>query len=210
MAIIGTKRLFITFEGCDGSGKTYQSRALYRRLTRQGIASVITQEPGGTPLGNKIRSILKQFSRSTISAEAELFFFNACRVQLINEVIKPNLLQGVVVICDRFADSTIVYQGYGRGIELEKVRAVNEIALQGIRPDLTVLLDIPVEVGLNRKHLNVRDRFESEGLSFHNRVREGFLQLASEEPERWLVIDGLMSKKDIFNTIWSKVNDILL
>ena len=201
--------LFITFEGGDGSGKTYQSKALYRKLCQQGIASMITQEPGGTPLGDKIRNILKLYNQSAISPESELFLFNACRVHLINEVIKPGLQKGSVVICDRFADSTTVYQGYGRGIDLKTVKAVNQIALQGIRPDLTVLLDIPVEIGLSRKNNNLNDRFETQGFSFHDRIRNGFLQLAFEEPERWLVVDGLMSKKDIFDTIWNRVKYLL-
>ncbi len=201
--------LFITFEGGDGSGKTYQSKALYRKLCQQGIASVITQEPGGTPLGNKIRNILKLHSQSVISPEAELFLFNACRVHLINEVIKPGLQKGSVVICDRFADSTTVYQGYGRGIDLETVKTVNQIALQGIGPDITVLLDIPAEIGLSRKGTNSKDRFENQGISFHDRIRKGFLQLASEEPERWLVIDGLMSRRDIFDIIWNRVKYLL-
>ena len=186
--------LFITFEGCDGSGKTYQSKALYRKLISQGIASILTQEPGGTPLGDKIRVILKKYNQGIISPESELLLFNACRIHLINEVIKPNLQKDMVVICDRFADSTTVYQGYGRGLNLGTVREVNQIALQGIRPDLTVLLDIPAEAGLNRKRSNINDRFENQDISFHNRIREGFLQLAAEEPGRWLIIDGLMSK----------------
>jgi len=201
--------LFITFEGGEGCGKSTQAKALYRRLSRLGISAELTHEPGGTALGSQLRRLLKTKRQDEISPEAELFLFAACRVQLVNGVIRPGLQKGKVVICDRFADSTTVYQGYGRGIDLTTIKAVNEFATRGTKPDLTVLLDIPVAKGLGRKQAKMKDRFEAEETAFHDRVRDGYLKLAADEPERWLVIDATLPKARIGKIIWDRVNQLL-
>ena len=142
---------FITFEGGEGCGKSSQSRLLYRRLQKLAVPALLTHEPGVTDLGKKITRLLKWSQDIDISPLAELLLFNASRAQLVKEVIRPALEKGVIVICDRFADSTTAYQGYGRGLDLDTVKAVNRMATQGLVPDLTILLDMPVEGGLARK-----------------------------------------------------------
>jgi dTMP kinase len=200
--------LFIIFEGGEGSGKSVQSRALYEKLVQLSISVVLTHEPGGTPLGNEISRLLK-WANADISPMTELLLFNAARAQLVSGVIKPNLVKGEVVICDRYADSTTAYQGYGRGLDLEIVKKVNNTATQGVKPDLTVLLDMPSEEGLGRKKARKRDRFEKEILAFHQKVRQGYLKLAADEPQRWLVIDATQSKERIAQIIWERVSELL-
>lgn len=201
--------LFITFEGGEGCGKSVQARALYKRLSQLAIPTLLTHEPGGTPFGNKIGRWLKWVLDKDISPLTELLLFNASRAQLVTEVIQPSLKSGKVIVCDRYADSTIAYQSYGRGLDLEVVKAINNTATQGLKPNLTVLLDISAEEGLARKKGKKQDRFEQEKLAFHQRVREGYLKLAEEEPERWLVIDATQSKKRIAEIIWQRVNQLL-
>ncbi len=201
--------LFITFEGGEGSGKSVQARALYRRLSQLAIPAILIHEPGVTSLGRKIAHWLKWGKDMDISPMAELMLFNASRAQLVNDVIKPNLQSDKVVLCDRYADSTTAYQSYGRGLDLALVKAVNEAAIQGVRPDLTVLLDVPVEDGLARKKGNKPDRFEQEDIAFHRRVRQGYLELAKAEPGRWLVVDAAQSKDKIAEIIWQRVSQLL-
>jgi dTMP kinase len=201
--------LFITFEGGEGGGKSVQAKALYRRLSKLGIPVLLTHEPGGTPFGRRIGRWLKWAQNTDISPLTELMLFNASRAQLVAEVIKPALKSGRVVISDRYADSTTVYQGYGRGLDLAVVRAVNKAATEGLMPDLTVLLDAPVEVCFARKGECKPDRFEQEAKAFHNKVREGYLKLASEGPKRWLVVDASQSKAKIAEIIWQRVNRLL-
>lgn len=201
--------LFITFEGSEGCGKSTQARALWRKLSRLGIPTILTHEPGGTALGNQLRRVLKKGRQDKISPIAELFLFAACRIQLVTEVIRPSLRQGKVVICDRFADSTTAYQGYGRGLDLETIKKTNELATQGTKPDLTVFLDIPTQKGLSRKQSTANDRFEAENITFHNKVRAGYLKLAAEEPRRWLVIDATLSRARIGKIIWDRVSHLL-
>ncbi len=201
--------LFITFEGGEGSGKSAQAKALYKRLSQSAIPALLTHEPGGTPCGNKIEHWLKWAEVKDISPLAELLLFNASRAQLVSEVIRPNLKNGMVVICDRHADSTIAYQSYGRGLDLETVEVINNTATQGLKPDLTVLLDIPVEEGLARKRVKRQDRFEQEDIAFHQRVREGYLKLAANDPKRWVVIDASQSKAKIREIIWQRVRQLL-
>lgn len=201
--------LFITFEGGEGSGKTAQARALYRRMTQLNVPVMLIHEPGGTPLGNKIARTLKWAREVDISPLSELFLFNTSRAQLVEEVIRPELESGKVVICDRYTDSTVVYQGYGRGLDMEVVRRINDIATGGLVPDLTVLMDIPVEEGFARKEASARDRFEQEDISFHQRVRDGFLKLAKSEPGRWMVVDAAQSRKRIAGIIWERVSRLL-
>ncbi len=201
--------LFITFEGGEGSGKSVQSKILYKRLSNLAIPAVMTYEPGGTPLGKKLGHWLKWTDDKDITPLAELLLFNAARAQSITEVIRPGLESGKVVISDRYTDSTTVYQGYGRGLDLETVRATNDAATQGLKPNLSILLDIPTEVGLTRKKGNRRDRFEQEELTFHHRVREGYLKLAAGEPERWLVVDATQDKEKVAGIIWHRVSQLL-
>ncbi|MBA7658051.1 Thymidylate kinase [subsurface metagenome] len=201
--------LFITFEGGEGSGKSVQSRALYRRLSRLAIPVLLTREPGGTLLGRRVARWLKWAQDINISPVTELILFNVSRAQLVIEVIQPSLESGKVVICDRYADSTTAYQSYGRGLDSEMVNAVNNAATRGLTPALTILLDMPVEAGLARKKDKKRDRFEQEDIAFHRRVREGYLKLAASEPQRWLVIDGTQSKEKVAKIIWQKVSQLL-
>jgi dTMP kinase len=200
--------LFIVFEGCEGCGKSTQARILYRKLCNKGIPTVLTFEPGGTTLGNRIRKILKNRGSTLIYPETELFLFIASRVQLINEVIRPALQRGEVVICDRFSPSTIAYQGYGRQLPLCSVEMINNLAVKNIDPDITILLDIPPEDGLARR-INCHDNFETMDLQFHHRVRDGYLKMASADPDRWEVIDASLTRKQITNTIWDKIDDLL-
>ena len=200
--------LFITFEGGEGCGKSTQARALYQKLHQQDIPVVLTHEPGGTALGNKIKRELKRKRANPVSPEAELFLFVASRTQLTDQVIQPALQQGKIVICDRFGYSTLAYQGYGRELKMPAVETINNIATKGLKPALTILLDLPPEKGLTRKK-GVRDRFELEDISFHRRVREGYLKMAAAEPDRWLVIDATMPKKNITEIIWEKVIQLL-
>ena len=202
--------LFITFEGGEGSGKSVQSRALYIRLSRLAIPVILTHEPGGTPLGKKLGRWLKWAQDTDISPLTELLLFNASRAQLIDKVIHPNLEKGKIVISDRYADSTTAYQSYGRGLDLDMVKAVNNAATQGLEPDLTILLDIAVEKGLARKRAKKQDRFEQEELAFHHRVRDGYLKLAADDPQRWLVVDASQSKRKIAQIIWQRVSQLLL
>ncbi|GAH67457.1 unnamed protein product, partial [marine sediment metagenome] len=200
--------LFITFEGGEGCGKSVQAKALYRRLSKSAIPALLTHEPGGTPLGKKLARWLKWTEGTDISPVTELLLFNVSRAQLIDEVIHPSLARGEIVICDRYTDSTTAYQGYGRGLDLGTVTAINNAASQGLKPDLTVLLDIPAEAGLARKQ-EKQDRFEQEELAFHLRVREGYLKLAASDPERWLVVDATQSKAKISEIIWQRVSQLL-
>jgi len=199
--------LFITFEGGEGCGKSTQARLLLKKLEQQGIPTILTHEPGGTALGNEIRMLLKRKQGSSISPQAELFLFAASRVQLVAELVSPALQEGKVVICDRFTYSTIVYQGYGRGLDLATVGMVNTMATGNLKPDLTILLDMPSEQGLERRRSS-KDRFELEDLSFHHRVREGYLKMAAAEPDRWLLIDASLPKAKIAEVIWDKVRKL--
>lgn len=200
--------LFITFEGVEGSGKSVQSKRLHQRLSKLAIPVLLTHEPGVTALGKRVTRLLKWSQDVNISPMAELLLFNTSRAQLVEEVILPNLKKGVNVICDRHADSTTAYQGYGRGLDMEMVKVFNNIGTLGLVPDLTVLLDLPVEKGLARKS-GKQDRFEVESVRFHKRVRDGYLKLAAEEPARWLVIDAEKNRDEIAEIIWQKVKQLL-
>lgn len=201
--------LFITFEGGEGGGKSVQAKAMYRKLSKMAVPVLLTHEPGGTPFGRRISRWLKWAQDTDISPLTELMLFNASRAQLVAEVIQPALKSGKVVISDRYADSTTVYQGYGRGLDLAMVKAVNRSATQGLTPALTVLLDAPVEVCFARKGTDKRDRFEQEAIAFHRRVREGYLKLAADEPQRWLVVDASQSRAKIAEIIWPRVSRLL-
>jgi dTMP kinase len=178
---------------------------LHQRLVNKGIPALLTYEPGGTPLGQQVRQWLK--GTGDIDPQTELLLFTASRAQLVAAVIRPALKSGTVVICDRFHHSTIAYQGYGRGFSLEFIQATNSFATGGLKPDLIVLLDLPVEHRLSRK--TPGDRFEREETAFHQRVRNGYLEMANQSPERWLLIDGSLRKKEIERIIWERIEQLL-
>ena len=186
--------LFVTFEGPEGSGKSTQARLLVEWLRRQGVHVIATREPGGTAIGDRIRAVLLDPELHNMTAEAEVLLFSASRAQLVREVILPHLQAGGVVVCDRFADSTYAYQGYGRGLSLEQLRQITQFATGGLEPDLTFLIDVPVEAGLERKRngsgADDWNRMEQQVLEYHKRVRAGYLKLAEQSPERWVVLDG--------------------
>jgi len=200
--------LFVSFEGGEGSGKSTQAKRLAARLQRSGCSVTLTYEPGGTPLGEELRRSLKKTRETDLEPEAELFLFAAARAQLTREVILPALALEGVVVCDRFSDSTTAYQGYGRMLPLDLVATVNEIATQGLRPDLVVLLDMAPSIALQRKK-QPPDRFEFEGLELHDRVRSGYLHLASLEPARWLVLDANQPEAALHRAVWSRVSAML-
>jgi dTMP kinase len=200
--------LFITFEGGEGCGKSTQSKLLLKKLQQKNIPVVLTHEPGGTALGNELRKTLKQQRDYPVSPQAELFLLAASRAQLVAEVIRPALEEGKVVLCDRFTHSTMVYQGYGRGLDFTAIKMVNNMATRNLNPDLIILLDISPEKGLARKQ-SLKDRFELEDLSFHRRVREGYLKMAAAEPDRWLVIDASLSRARVAEIIWDRVSRLL-
>lgn len=196
---------FITFEGVEGCGKTTQIRLLADALKQSGKRVVLTREPGGCPISDKIRSILLDAQNSEMTPAAELLLYAAARAQHIDEVIRPTLKNGAIVLCDRFTDATIAYQGFGRALDMDLIKKLNETATGGCRPDITVLIDCPVETGLERaiarieagsasdsNHLR-EERFERESIEFHKRVRNGYLHLAEESPDRFILIDGTES-----------------
>ena len=182
--------LFITLEGGEGSGKSTQADLLARALEAWGRRVVSLREPGGTQLGEELRQLLLH-RQTAMSPAAELLLFLAARAELVQSVIRPALAEGAIVICDRFSDSTFAYQGYGRGLDLDELRRLNAYATGGLTPDLTVLLDLPVEAGRGRKQRD-EDAFQREDDAFHERVRQGYLELARQEPDRWLVLDGTL------------------
>jgi dTMP kinase len=184
--------MFITFEGPEGSGKSSQVTLLSAFLQQQGFAVVATREPGGTLVGDEIRACLHDVRHRSMTAVAEMLLYSASRAQLVHEVIRPALAQGRIVLCDRFADSTIAYQGYGRGLDLADLRRITRLATGDLRPDLTFLLDIDVERGLARRTAGgvEMNRLDLEQVNFHRRVRQGYHELAAAEPARWVLIDA--------------------
>lgn len=191
---------FITIEGPEGGGKTTQAERLAAHLMAAGRPVHLTREPGGTWLGERVREILLARTGATTATDplTDALLFNAARRQLVGEVIRPALLAGTTVICARFADSTLAYQGYGSDVPLERLRALADIATDGLTPDLSIILDLPVETGLARKAPGDVTRFEAEfDLDFHRRVRAGFLALAAEAPDRFVVIDATASLDEV-------------
>ena len=187
---------FITFEGPEGGGKSTHIRLLAERLRTEGRTVLVTREPGGTPLAEKIRGLVREELDDPPVTRSEVLLFLAARAQVVSQVIRPALARGEWVLCDRFADSTFAYQGYGRGIDVGLLRNFNDFATEGLVPDLTILLDVPLEV--SRARLTARqaatataaDRIEQAGTMFHRRLREGFLELAQADPKRFAVIDS--------------------
>jgi dTMP kinase len=207
--------LFITFEGIEGCGKTTQIGHLTSYFKKNQRPFLLTREPGGTQVGEKIRQILLSSDTIGIEPMAELFLYVAARVQHYRQVIAPARREGKVVLCDRFADATTVYQGFGRGLDLAWIEEVHARALENIKPDLTFLLDLPVEVGLKRAWKRLEqdqtreDRFEKEALEFHRRIREGYLTLARKEPHRILVLDGMKDEQTLHREIVSRLPESL-
>jgi len=186
------KNKFITFEGSEGCGKSTQSEMLFSYLKSKGVKAVYLREPGGVKLSEDIRRILLD-PESRVSAEAETLLYMASRAQLVEEVIKPALKSGETVVCDRFLDSTIAYQGFGLGIDIGFIKLLGNFATGGIKPDLTIFLDLPVEKGLKHRD-NRKDRIEQRPVSYHEKVRRGYLKLAEEEPARIRVVKVLEDK----------------
>ncbi len=195
--------IFITLEGGEGSGKTTQARILCERLTAQGMDVVHTREPGGTLLAERLRSILLDHSVETIAPETEAYLICAARRQHVDHVIKPALARGKVVVCDRFSDSTMAYQGYGRGLDLRTLRTMNNWATGKLAPQLTLLFDVPVRVGLNRRrgHAAAQNRLDRETERFHRKVRAGFHALARREPRRITMINSARPLESVAQTV---------
>lgn len=192
----------VTFEGIEASGKTTLSRMLFEWLRDNGYDAVFTRDPGGTQIGEKIRKILLDVSHE-VDSLTEAFLYAAARRQLVVEVIRPALQRGSLVVCDRFSDSYLAYQGYGRCLSLNLVEFLNETATGGIKPDLTFLIDVPVEVAFSRK--KEFDRLERENAKFHERVRTAFLRIAEENSERFTVLDGTKNLKELFKAVKERV-----
>ncbi len=194
----------ITFEGIDGAGKTTQMLLLSQRLETEGIPVQILREPGGTRIGEVIRDVLLDKTYAEMCMETELLLFEAARAQLVREVIQPDLAAGQWVICDRFYDSTIAYQGYGRALDQTAIRCIHRLAVGSCKPDLTILLDLPVACALARlsKRGHKQDRFDDESIAFMQRTRDGYLSLAKSEPERIVVIDATKPEEDIAEQIY--------
>ena len=209
--------LFITFEGIEGSGKTTQIQRLKKYLTQKGIPCKVTREPGGTPIGEKIRKILLNPDHREMVPATELLLYEAARTQHVKEVIKPFLEKGRVVLCDRFSDATLAYQGYGRKMDLKWIQRLNHLSSQGVRPDVTFLLDCPSDVGLKRAIQRNRtlkqereERFEREEIEFHRRVRKGYLAIARKEPRRVKVIGTRQGEEKVFEKIRKIIDNLLI
>lgn len=191
--------LFITFEGADGCGKTTQIELLNKYLQEKGFKTLVTREPGAKGLGEKLREILLNYD-GEVSPNCESFLFLADRAQHVDCVIKPALKDGVIVLCDRHTDSTVAYQGYGRQLDIEQIKKLNEIAVNGLKPDLTIVFDIDIETSMQRVG-KTKDRMESAGMDFFNRVRNGYLAIAKEEPNRVKVINSADTIERIHNQV---------
>lgn len=204
--------LFITFEGPEGSGKTTQIRLLEQSLRRRGHVVTVTREPGGTHLGDAVRSLLLQRQDISIGARAEALLFNAARAQLVDEVIRPALDAGQIILCDRYIDSTLAYQGYGRRMDADKLSGVIDFATGTLLPDLTVFLDIEPQQGLQRKQADTHiewNRLDQETLDFHHAVRAGYQHLIEADPQRWVVVDASRDRTYIQDIIWGHVQALL-
>jgi dTMP kinase len=183
--------MFITLEGPEGSGKTRQISLLADALIQHGYSILVTREPGGTPVGDQIRSVLFDLKNTDMRPRTEILLFQASRAQLVEQVIRPSLASGDIVLCDRYADSTLAYQGYGHQVDMDELESIVLFATGGLRPDLTLLLDVDIEVGLRRKlDASECNRLDAYDLGFHRRVRHGYLEMAQAEPGRWVVIDA--------------------
>lgn len=205
--------MFIAFEGIEGCGKSTQSRMVFEHLQAQGVDALWTRQPGGCDLGVRLRAMLLGREGSALTPMCELFLYLADRAQHVAEVIRPALAAGRVVLCDRFTDSTLAYQGYGRGLNLPMLHAMNEAAVAGCRPDLTLVLDLPVSLGLDRARVRNAEqgqsesegRFEAESMVFHQRIRDGYLALAAGTSARHVVIPADGTLEEVFGRVWPVV-----
>jgi dTMP kinase len=209
----GATHRLITLESPEGAGKTTQARLLAERLRASGLDVLLTREPGGTELGERVRALVLPASGLPITPRAETLLYCVARAQIVEEVLRPALAVGRTVILDRYADSTLAYQGYGRGLDPAALRTVLDFATGGLWPDLTILLDIPVEEGLRRKHRQAAggaadelNRFETEALAFHERVRQAYLTLAAAEPARWRIVDASGTVEEVAEDVWRAVS----
>jgi dTMP kinase len=202
--------MFITLEGPEGSGKTTQLPGLAEYLRTQGYDVITTREPGGTSISEQIRTILHNLENKEMKPRTEILLFQASRAQLVEQVIRPHLNKGGVILSDRYADSTLAYQGYGHQIDIESLRVLVTFATGGLKPDLTILMDLDVETGLQRKELKGEwNRLDAYDLDFHHRVRQGYLQLVKDEPERWVVVDASQSPKTVQEDLRNVIDERL-
>ena len=207
--------LFITFEGPDGSGKSTQIELVADFLRRKGYDVYCTREPGGSAIGDQIRDVLHDVKNTEMSSRTEILLYSASRAQLVEQIILPRLAQGDVVLCDRYADSTYAYQGYGRQLDFATLRTITEFATQNLKPDLTIYLDLEVETGLQRKvEANAAgegewNRMDQLKIDFHQRVRSGYLEMAKNEPDRWLVVNASGTIEDINRSICDRLEKVL-
>jgi dTMP kinase len=203
--------LFITLEGPEGSGKSTHASRLAEYLRSKGHDVLLTREPGGTSIGDQIRAILNDHGNTAMHPRAEILLFCASRAQLISQMIRPHLALGGTVVCDRYADSTLAYQGYGHGLDLEVLRSISNFATERLVPDLTLLLDLPAEVGLARRRQSAGDwnRLDALEVEFHRRVRKGYLELSQAEPERWIRIDAEKGEEEVWAQIIKAVSSRL-
>jgi dTMP kinase len=205
------KSLFVTFEGPEGSGKTTQVKRLARRLAGCGSHVLALREPGGTSIGEQIRNVLHSLDNREMQSRTEILLYCAARAQLVGQVIRPHLESGGVVLCDRYADSTLAYQGYGRSLDLATLRMILDFATGGLKPDLTFYLDIDVEAGLKRKQAGGEEwnRMDDLEVDFYRRVRAGYLEMVAQEPTRWAVIDAAPSAETIAEEIGKMVERVM-
>ncbi len=201
------KGLFITFEGADGCGKTTQLKLLAEYFTNKGLEVVITREPGAKGLGEKVREILLNYD-GEVSDRCESFLFLADRAQHIDMIINPAIAQGKIILCDRHTDSSVAYQGYGRGLSIERINMLNNLAVNGRYPDMTLVFDIDVETSMKRVG-EEKDRMESAGMDFFNRVRNGYLEIAKQEPNRVKVLDARKSIEEIHKDVIELIEELL-
>lgn len=207
---------FITLEGPDGAGKSSQAERLGQRLRDEGADPLLTREPGGTRLGEQVRGLLLEGEAVGHDAISDALLFNAARRQLVGQVIAPALAAGRVVVCDRYSDSTLAYQGYGEGAPLDILRVLAEVSTGGLQPDRTLLFDLPPEQGLDRRlggpqaEMTRFERGLRHDLDFHRRVRQGYLEMAATEPDRWRVIDATAAPEDVAAQVWQEVRDLLV
>ena len=204
--------LFITFEGPEGSGKTTQVKRLSERLRERGYQVLAVREPDGTSISEQIRDVLHSLDNREMQPRAEILLYCAARAQLVGQIIRPQLESGGIVLCDRYADSTLAYQGYGRGLDLPTLRMILDFATGGLVPDLTLYLDIDVEAGLKRKKIGGEEwnRMDDLTVEFHRRVRAGYLEMIAQEPARWAVVDAAKGAETLADDIWRVVGSRIM
>jgi len=209
--------MFITFEGIEGSGKTSQIQGIHAHLSERGYDVITTREPGSSDIGTQIRSILLDSRNKGLDPLAELLLYMADRAQHLNETIKPALSAGKIILCDRYYDATLAYQGFARGLDIGLISELHQLAFSDVRPDLTLLLDLPAEMGLARAWQQIQNgqrteketRFEEEALAFHSKVRSGYLDLAGKEPRRFRIIDASAPKEQVQQAIMAKIENVI-